>query len=559
MGQTGKPGDSQETNKAANPIPPIVTILSVMRFVARPRDINVLQLKKYAVTVVSLMTCLALSAQAQPTESPDPDGVSTTSEARGGEENARSWENEYRQQMESVQQRLQEAEATIAALQTQVASTSTPEPAEGDGIVGLLGEHWRNAGDPELDIVSYQTHSASESHGSEKKWYERFTLRGYTQFRINELICQSDDSAPPHYIGDRSIGEDQGFYIRRARLILAGDISDYMYVYLQPDFASTIPGSIDSTYYAQMRDWYADLYLDTEKVYRFRVGQSKVPYGWENLQSSSNRVPLDRSDSMNSALRNERDLGVFFYWTPTPAQDFFKEVLDMGLKGSGNYGVLGVGVYNGQGGSLWEQNDNLHVVTRLTWPIVLASDHHMELGVQAYTGRYTVLSSPISPLGIGPAVRPIGTAETGNRRGILDERIGGTFVWYPEPVGFQAEWNLGHGPALNDTQTEVVGRSLYGGYAMTMVRLEGPRGGIWFPFCRWSYFQGGYKAERNAPYSLIDEWDAGVEWQISKQVEFTSSYLIADRTNTTANSTADTPSYGQFEGQVARFQLQVNY
>ena len=183
----------------------------------------------------------------------------------------------------------------------------------------------------------------------------------------------------------------------------------------------------------------------------------------------------------------------------------------------------------------------------------------MELGVQAYTGRYTVLSAPISPLGVGPTVRPDGTLETGNRVGIGDERLGGTFVWYPEPLGFQAEWNVGRGPGLNEAQTEVVERSLYGGYAMTMVRLEGPRGGVWFPFCRWTYFHGGYKAERNAPFSLIDEWDLGFEWQISKQVELTSSYLIADRTNTTANSVANTESYRQFDGQVARFQLQVNY
>jgi phosphate-selective porin len=373
------------------------------------------------------------------------------------------------------------------------------------------------------------------------------------------MTCMADDSAPPQHVGDRSIGEDQNFLIRRARLVLSGDISDHMFVYLQPDFAVTTPGSSDGNHFAQIRDWYADLYLDLEKVYRFRVGQSKVPYGWENLQSSSNRAPLDRSDSLNSAVRNERDLGAFFYWTPTSAQDFFKEVLDLGLKGSGNYGVFGIGVYDGQGGSFVEQNDNLHIVSRLTWPIYLASCHHAELGVQAYSGRYTVLSSPISPLGVGAATRPDGTLETGNRRGLQDERVGGTFVWYPEPIGFQAEWNVGRGPALNDAHTEVVVRSLTGGYLMTMMRLEGPRGGIWFPFCRWSYYEGGYKSERNAPYADIDEWELGVEWQATKQVELTSSYLITDRTNTTAINAEDTESYRQFNGQVARFQLQVNY
>lgn len=34
--------------------------------------------------------------------------------------------------------------------------------------------------------------------------------------------------------------------------------------------------------------------------------------GFENLQSSQNRLPLDRNDGLNSAVSNERDLGVFF-------------------------------------------------------------------------------------------------------------------------------------------------------------------------------------------------------------------------------------------------------
>ena len=53
------------------------------------------------------------------------------------------------------------------------------------------------------------------------------------------------------------------------------------------------------------------MYIDKEKVNRLRIGQSKIPYGWENLQSSQNRLPLDRDDAFNSAAKNERDLGVF--------------------------------------------------------------------------------------------------------------------------------------------------------------------------------------------------------------------------------------------------------
>ncbi len=228
-----------------------------------------------------------------------------------------------------------------------------------------------------------------------------------------------------------------------------------MYVYLQPDFASNVPGSTDANQFAQIRDWYGDVYLTKDKVHRIRVGSSKVPYGWENMQSSSNRLPLDRNDALNSAVRNERDLGAFYYWTPSFAQDFFKDVMDQGLKGSGNYGMFAIGAYNGQGGSFQEQNDNMHVVTRLTLPFVFENCQRLEVAMQAYTGLYSVLSSPIRPLGVGPAIRPAGTVEAGNLTGIRDERIAWTGVWYPQPLGFQAEWNIGRGPALNDAQTAV--------------------------------------------------------------------------------------------------------
>jgi hypothetical protein len=430
--------------------------------------------------------------------------------------------------LEDLLQRLDEAESKIAALEM-VKEAETGEKKE------------------------------EKPAATEKKWYDKIRLTGYAQFRINETMSIDDDSAPAQHVGDSSVGDDKSFLIRRARLILQGDVTDYISIYFQPDFATNVPGSVDANHYTQIRDWYADLHFDKEKVWRIRVGQSKVPYGWENLQSSRNRLPLDRDDALNSAVRNERDLGAFLYWTPEYAQDFFKHTVDEGLKGSGNYGVFGLGFYNGQGGSFLEQNDNLHLVSRLTLPITLPACQLMELGVQGYTGKYTVLSSAISPLGVGPASRPLGTLETGNSAGIRDERIAGTFVFYPQPFGLQAEWNVGRGPSLNTAQTAVVERALYGGYGMCMYRYETDSCGEFLPFVRWSYYQGGYKTERNAPFSTIDEWELGLEWQLSKNLEFVSMYTFTDRTNTRAISSDDELSYTAFDGDLLRFQLQVMF
>jgi hypothetical protein len=451
-------------------------------------------------------------------------------------------------------ERLRAAEDRIRQLESQQVHDERTRT-----VVQSLKERWDSAKDPSITTAEQQAKSSSTKKPSDKKWYDRLSIRGYAQFRLNETLERDEAQAVPQYVGDRSIGDDQSFLIRRARVIISGDVSDRLYVYLQPDFASTPNGSVDQIHFAQIRDWYGDVYLDDCKVHRLRFGQSKVPYGWENMQSSSNRLALDRSDGINSAVRNERDLGVFYYWTPEPAQDFFKEVLDQGLKGSGNYGVFGLGVYNGQGGSLAEQNDDVHVVSRLTLPYTFAYGQRCEFGIQGYTGRYTVLSSQIRALGVGPAITPSGTLENNGRRGIKDDRLATSFIWYPQPIGFQAEWNIGRGPSLNDAQTAVIERALYGGYIQAMLKYDTQNWGTLFPFVRYSQFQGGYKPERNAPFSNIEEVESGTEWQINPQMELTTAFLITDRTNTTALSGAGQRSYRQFEGSVLRFQFQINY
>jgi hypothetical protein len=156
-------------------------------------------------------------------------------------------------------------------------------------------------------------------------------------------------------------------------------------------------------------------------------------------------------------------------------------------------------------------------------------------------------------------ITPAGTRQTGNNDGHLDQRVGATFVYYPQPIGFQAEWTIGRGPALNAAQTLVEERALYGGYAMVLAKIDTSHSGLFYPFCRWQYFRGGYKSAQNSPYSYVDEVELGMEWQISPAMELTSTYLITDRTNVAASTTRGVVPYGQFDGQVLRFQFQWNY
>jgi hypothetical protein len=477
-------------------------------------------------------------------------------------------------------QRLERAEAQIAELQSQNQTLREAQsPIQQAGFNPLHMAPLLFAHDPEIGIIREQTSSTSSllempkdpskpEAPKPKKWFDKLSIRGYAQFRLNEVTHLEDGSARPQYVGDRSLADNQNFLIRRARVIISGDVHERLYVYLQPDFASSPGSGADpNNQFVQIRDWYGDFYLDEQKELRIRVGQSKVPYGWENLQSSSNRIPLDRADALNTAVRNERDLGAYFFYTPTWAQDFFKDVLEKGLKGSGNYGLLSAGLYNGQGGSFNEINDDVHVFARATLPLTFDNGQHMEVGLQGYYGEYAVIGSSIDSNGplAGGVLTPAGTVTTSGvgtvaaRDGWNDERLAGSFVWYPQPFGFQTEWTVGRGPSLNAAQTAIEERSLYGGYGMLLYKYDTDCWGTFFPFVRYSYFRGGYKSERNAPYAKIDEWEFGAEWQINPAAELTASYLITDRTNTTANGTAGSTSYAQFDGQAFRLQFQINY
>ncbi len=354
-------------------------------------------------------------------------------------------------------------------------------------------------------------------------WYEKINIRGYTQFRYNQLGVTNERLVNAQ--GDRSIGKNGGILIRRARVVIYGDVHEQVYVYLQPDFATVVS---DQYHVPTLRDWYADISLDKKKEFRFRVGQSKVPYGFENMQSSQNRAPLDRSDALNSAVKDERDLGVFFYWAPEAIRKRFKRLVDDGLKGSGDYGVVALGAYNGQTANQKERNDTPHVVGRVTWPFQIGKQI-VEIGAGGYAGKFVVKTSD----------------DVTAPEEVRDIRAHASFVLYPQPIGLQAEYNIGRGPEL--VGDRVVERPLHGGYVMAMAKL-----GDFLPYVRGVLYEGGRKFETNAPHYSTRELEMGVEWRPIPAVEATAAYVIAERTH-------PEPPYPQESGRLLRLQVQVNY
>jgi Phosphate-selective porin O and P len=370
-----------------------------------------------------------------------------------------------------------------------------------------------------------------------KKWFEKLSLRGYTQMRYNYITDDKKLTSPY----DSSIGNDKGFLIRRARVVLSGDIHERISLYLQTDFGST--AGTGNNNFAQLRDLYADVFLTQDKEWRIRGGISKVPFGFDVLQSSQQRAAFDRSDAINTAVPNERDIGFFLYYTPTETRKLFRSLLDKGLKGSGGYGMLGVGVYNGQTLNVSEANDNKHVVLHATYPFELPYGQIVQVGVDAYRGVINVTRGNVTPLAGGPAVTP--SAE--NNGNITDERIGTHFVLYPQPFGFQAEWNWGRGPELNAARTRVEEGSIQGGYVQAMYKWDNM-----MPYVRWQEYYGGRKNVTNSPFQVVHETELGLEYQFSPALELTVAYAWMKRSGVAAPYTIE-------DGQLARFQLQWNY
>lgn len=371
-----------------------------------------------------------------------------------------------------------------------------------------------------------------------KKWFESINIRGYAQVRYNGLLQTNEDLECEQC--DKSWGGENGFFFRRVRLIIYGQVNPRVYFYIQPDFASAQGNPVSTNLnFAQLRDAYFDVGIDKENQFRFRIGQSKVPFGFENMQSSQNRLPLDRADATNSAVSNERDLGVFFYYAPTKIRKRYSALVSEGLKGSGDYGVFGIGIYNGQTANKPELNTNRHVVARISYPFAI-KNQIIEPGIQAYKGVYT-----LSTLSSG--------VKSNVDKTYLDERIGATLVLYPKPFGILAEYNVGTGPEFDKLSDSITNQRLSGGFITASYKIDF-KSQILIPFVRYQKYDGGKKHELDARSYKVEELEIGAEWQPNKNFELVVMYTMSSRR---FEDYAKQNNYQR--GNLIRIQAQVNF
>jgi hypothetical protein len=384
-----------------------------------------------------------------------------------------------------------------------------------------------------LDSINKVKLAEDKTKVKKEHWFDNIGIRGYAQVRYNGLLSSNDQVSCDQC--DKSWGttstaidakSNNGFFIRRARIIFSGQVHPNVYFYIQPDFASSPSTGVNN--FAQLRDAYFDLSFDSKKEFRVRVGQSKVPYGFENLQSSQNRLTLDRNDALNSAVSNERDLGAFFYWAPSKIRERFAMLVKDGYKGSGDYGVFAFGAYNGQTANKSEANRDLHVVTRISYPFMVGNQI-IETGIQAYTGKWAFTNELSAAVKDGNVViTPAVT--TANKQYALDQRVAVSAILYPKPFGIQAEYNIGKGPRYNKFTNTVDESPLKGGYVTLNYKWDLPKHQYIYPFAKFQYYDGGKKFEKDARSYVVRDYELGIEWQPIKAFELVATWVIADRT-----------------------------
>ena len=416
-----------------------------------------------------------------------------------------------------------------------IASAETPAPA---------------AAVPAAAPAAQRVASIAKPPSNRAPWYERMRLRGYTQLRYNAVLDEHEPLSATgsrlRSVHDTSINDDGGFLLRRVRLVLQGDITDRLQLYFQHDFGAAVNNQSSTERrenFGQLRDVYVDWFLDPERRLRLRFGQSKVPFGWENLQSSSNRLPLDRSDAINSGVPGERDVGVNAYYTPDAVQAIWDRLTRNKQKLFGNYGAFGVALYNGQGTNRTERNGNLMKVAMATWPFALDGlgplfrGQVLEVGGSAMFNRFR------------PEIRSGGVSPIDYR----EDRVAFHAILYPQPFGIQTEWTTGWAPQYDSDLRAIRTSRAAGGYVQLMADARRTPAGRMIPYARWQRYRGGWKANVDAPRLETDEWEVGTEIQLIEALELTIAYARMERREADARRT------GRATGDLIRTQLQFTY
>lgn len=251
----------------------------------------------------------------------------------------------------------------------------------------------------------------------EGEFYPALRLDGQIQVQVDDGDLQSGrpEGSRPVRNGIGIFPTDTRLSPRRIRLKPRLDLSPRWTILNQVDLDP------DGFQQEDLELTVLDLYLryEIEKGHELRLGQTKVPFGYENLRSSERIFTIERSDVTRQLF--QRDVGLVAY-------------------GQTDRWEYGAGVFQGQGLNNQERNGSQDFVGKVVYRVLPA----LKLGFSGQTGTYRPRSS-----GSDLKVR----------------RVGMELRYQDGPLQFEGEYIVGEGFNLfSETDSNSRGYYLYGLY-----------------------------------------------------------------------------------------------
>lgn len=163
---------------------------------------------------------------------------------------------------------------------------------------------------------------------------------------------------------------DNEFRVRRARLTASGNLNEDLGYKLTASLDGPGPASSAST----VRLWDAYMIYTVNDLLKLTAGQFKYDFTLEGLESTPDRVPVLRAESINDIAGKLGTKGASFR--------------DIGVKASGSYKralglTYGVAVINGSGINAGDNNAEKDVVGR----VAVTPVENLTAGVSGYRGK----------------------------------------------------------------------------------------------------------------------------------------------------------------------------
>lgn len=162
---------------------------------------------------------------------------------------------------------------------------------------------------------------------------------------------------------------DNEFRVRRARLTASGTLSEALVFKLTASLDGPGPGSS-----ASVKLWDAYLSYTVNDLLTVTAGQLKYDFTLEGLESTTDRIPVLRAESVNDIAGKLGTKGASFR--------------DIGVKANGSYKqalclTYGVAMINGSGINAGDNNTEKDIVARVTVTPV----ENLTAGVSGYRGK----------------------------------------------------------------------------------------------------------------------------------------------------------------------------